>query len=118
MRGGKENTIPIVMKNLEGSTKYVVAGVGGGVVFGAKLESLSANDKNSYRTDYGVKVVELNDGRFKDLGIRKGYIILTVNGKKVKTASDVREVTNSGQNLTAIEGIESNGTQFSYQFKR
>jgi Do/DeqQ family serine protease len=118
IRGGKENTIPIVMKNLEGSTRYVAAGVGSGVVFGAKLESVSADDKNSYRIDYGVKVVELNEGRFKDLGIRKGDIILDVNGKKVKTASEVREVTNSGQSLTSIDVIQSNGTKFSYQFKR
>jgi S1-C subfamily serine protease len=96
----------------------VAAGVGSGVVFGAKLESVSADDKNSYRIDYGVKVVELNEGRFKDLGIRKGDIILDVNGKKVKTASEVREVTNSGQSLTSIDVIQSNGTKFSYQFKR
>jgi S1-C subfamily serine protease len=55
---------------------------------------------------------------FKEIGIRKGYIILTVNGKKVKTASDVREITNNGQTLTSIEGIQSNGTVFSYQFRR
>jgi Do/DeqQ family serine protease len=118
IRGGKENTVPIVLKNLEGTTRYVAAGVGGGVVFGAKLESVSSGDKNSYKIDNGVKVVELNDGRFKDLGIKKGYIILTVNGKKIKTAAEVREVTNNEQNLTSIEGIQSNGTYFSYQFRR
>jgi Do/DeqQ family serine protease len=118
MRGGKEITVPIVMKNLENSTKLVAAGVGSGVVFGAKLESVSADDKGSYRIDNGVKVVEVNEGRLKDLGIRKGDIILTINGKKVKTASEVREVTNNGQSLTSIDVIQSNGTKFSYQFKR
>lgn len=118
IRGGKENTIPIILKNVENSTKYVTAGVGGGVVFGAKLESISSDDMDNYKVNYGVKVKELSDGRFKDLGIRKGYIILTVNNKKVKTAAEVREVTNNEQRLTSIEGYAADGTYFSYQFRR
>jgi serine protease Do len=118
VRSGREVTVPIVMKNLEGTTKYVTASVGGGVVFGAKLESVSSDDKDNYNISNGVKVVDLNDGRFKDIGIKKGYIILSINGKKVKTASDVREVTNNEQRLTSIEGYTSKGLYFSYQFGR
>ena len=76
------------------------------------------SDRDNYRIDYGVRVTELNDGRFKDLGIRKGYIILTINGKKVRSASEIRDLTDDGQNLTSLEGIQSNGTYFSYQFRR
>ena len=106
------------MKNYDNTTKVVAPGEGAGVVFGARLESVNSDDKDNYRIDYGVKVTELNDGRFKDLGIKKGYIILTINGKKVKAASDIKEITNNGQSLTSIEGIQSNGTYFSYQFRR
>ena len=118
VRNGKEVTVPIVMKNLEGTTKYVTAGVGGGVVFGAKLESVTSTDKENYNIDNGVKVVDLNDGRLKDIGLKKGYIILSINGKKVKTASDVREFTNNEQRLSSIEGYTSKGLYFSYQFGR
>ena len=118
IRGGKENTVSVVMKNLENTTNIVQAGVGGGVVFGAKLESVNAGDKDKFRVDNGVKVVELNNGRFKDLGIGKGSIIVSVNGKKVKTASDVREFTNNEQSLTSIEGYASDGTLFTFQFRR
>jgi len=118
IRSGKENTVTIVLKNYDNTTKFVAPGEGAGVVFGARLESLSPEEKGMNRIDYGVKVTELNDGRFKDLGIKKGYIILTINGKKVKAASDVKEFTNNGQNLTSLEGYQSNGTYFSYSFKR
>lgn len=118
IRGGKEFTVPITMKNLENSTALVKSGEGAGVVFGARLEPVTQSERDSYRIDYGVKVTEINEGRFKDLGIRKGYIILTVNGKKIKSASDVREQTDDEQNLTSIEGIQGNGTYFSYQFRR
>jgi S1-C subfamily serine protease len=108
------------MKNYANNTKIVAPGEseGAGTVLGAKLEAISSDDKGNFNIDYGVKVVELNDGRLKDLGIRKGYILLTVNGKKVQTAADVRQVTNNEQNITTIEGIETNGTHFSYQFRR
>ena len=67
--------------------------------------------------DHGVKVSEVNDGRFKDLGIKKGYIIMSVNGRNVKSASDVRQATSDGKDLRSIEGIQSNGTMFSYSFR-
>jgi serine protease Do len=112
IRNGKENTIPIVMKNVDNNTKLVAPGEGVGVIFGARLVPLNSDEKDSYKIDNGLKVMELNDGRFKELGIRKGYIIISVNGKKVKSASDVKEFTNNGQSLTSIEGYQSNGYRF------
>ena len=106
----------MVLKNYDNTTKFVAPGEGAGVVLGARLESLNSEDKDNYRLQYGVKVTEVNDGRLKDLGIRKGYIIISVNGKKVKSATDVRDFTNNGQSLTSIEGYQSNGYRFSFQF--
>jgi serine protease Do len=118
IRNGKESTVQVVLKNVDNTTRLVAPGEGAGVLFGARLESVSSEDKDNYRIENGLKVTELNDGRFKELGIRKGYIILSVNGKKVKSAADLKEFTNNGQSLTSIEGIQSNGTYFSYQFRR
>ncbi|MGQ9620527.1 MAG: Do family serine endopeptidase, partial [Bacteroidales bacterium] len=116
VRSGKENNVSVTLKNIENTTGFVKSGTGTGVVFGAKLEPLTLAEQKTYGVSYGVKVTEVDEGRFRDLGIRKGYIILSVNGRKVKSASDVRSYTNDGQDLTSIEGIQSNGTYFSYQF--
>lgn len=116
IRNGKESSVSLVMKNVAGNTNVVTAGMGGEEVFGARLESLGSQDKRSMNVDYGVKVVEINDGKFKDLQMKRGYIILTVNGKKVKTPAEVRQFTNNGNNLKSIGGIQSDGTIFSYQF--
>lgn len=118
IRGGKSSTVPITMRNIDNNTNIVKPGEGGGYVFGARLESLTRDDYANFRIDYGVKVTEVNDGFFRDHSIRKGSIILTVNGKKVKSAADVRQFTNNGQSLTSIEGIDSSGTVFSYQFRK
>jgi serine protease Do len=116
IRNGKETTIPIILKNAVGNTNIVTAGMGGEVVYGAKLESLGSSDKRSYNVDYGVKVLELRPGKFKDIGMPRGYIILSVNGKKVKNPADVREFTNNESNLKSIGGIQPDGTILNYQF--
>ncbi len=118
VRNGKEITVPIVLKNVSGNTNVVTRAMSSGsVVYGARLESLSPSDRKKFDIDYGVKVTEVNEGKFKDLGIKKGYIILSINGKKVKSASEVRSATDNENSLKEIEGIQSNGTIFSYSFR-
>jgi serine protease Do len=116
LRKGKEASAPIVLKNVAGNTSLVTADMNGESVFGARLAALSSSEKREMDVEYGVKVIELNDGKFKDLGIKKGYIILSVNGKKVKSASEVRQFTNNESSLKSIGGIQTDGTVFSYQF--
>ena len=119
IRNGKEVTVSVTMRNVAGNTSVVTREMGGGgIVYGARLESLGSSDKDRYNVDYGVKVTELNDGKFKDLGIKKGYIILSINGKKVKSSAEVRQATENESDLNSIEGIQSNGTIFSYSFRK
>jgi S1-C subfamily serine protease len=116
LRNGKETTVPIVMKNASGNTRIVTAETEGESVYGAKLEPLGSSDKKSYDIDYGVKVVELGSGKFKDIGMPRGFIILSINGKKVKSAADVRQYTNNESNLKSISGIQPDGSKLNYQF--
>jgi serine protease Do len=115
-RNGKRSTTPIVLKNIAGTTGIVTAGMGGEAVFGARLEPLSSSEMRKLNVDYGVKVTEVNEGKLRDIGIRKGYIILSINGVSVKNGAHARELTNSGKTLKAISGIQSDGTIFNYQF--
>lgn len=116
-RNGKQSTVSLVLKNISGNTGVVTRDNSPALVFGARLEPLSAGDRKTYNIDYGVKVTDAGDGRLNDLGIRKGVIILSVNGKRVKSAAEVREATSDEKNLTSIEGIQTNGTFFSYSLR-
>jgi serine protease Do len=117
-RNGKEATIPITLKNVAGNTKVVTTAMetATDVVFGAKLESLSSDEMSSLNIDAGVKVVDVNKGKFKDIGMAPGYIILSINGKKVKSPDDVRQYSDSGTKLRTIEGMLPDGTVLKYQF--
>jgi serine protease Do len=116
IRGGKENTAQLLMKNVDGNTKVVTAEMGVSEVFGARFETLGSEAKRSLNVDYGVKVVEVNDGKFKDIGIKRGYVIMSVNGKKVKSPDEVKEFTGNGSSLKSMTVIQSDGTVLTLQF--
>jgi len=118
IRNGKESTIPITLKNVAGNTKVVTTVMEDAqdIVFGARLQSLSSSEMNSLNIDYGVKVLEVNKGKFKDIGMAQGYIIMGINDKKVKTPDDVRQLTDNGAKLKSIEGVLPDGTEFNYTF--
>lgn len=118
-RNGKENTVPIILKNQAGNTSVVTAAMDGEgeSVFGARLEPLGSSEMSSMDLDYGVKVTDISDGKFKDIGMSRGYIILSVNGKKIRSAQDIKEVTNNNEKmLKSISGIQPDGTILNYQF--
>jgi serine protease Do len=118
IRNGAESTIPITLKNVAGNTKVVTSQMeeAEDEVFGARLEALSPNEMSSMDIDYGVKVMEVNKGKFKDIGIAKDYVILGINGKKVKSTDDVRQFSTNGTKLKSIQGLLPDGTEFNYAF--
>jgi S1-C subfamily serine protease len=117
IRDGKERMIPVTLKNLKGGTGIMEPGYNNNVVFGATLEPLSQQEKRGFRLDSGLRVVEISEGKLNDIGVRKGYIITSVNDKKVNSADDVRSASSDGTTLTSIEGYQSNGTFFSFKFR-
>jgi serine protease Do len=116
LRSGKQSTAEMVLKNAVGTIKVVTPGMGDNEAYGAKFEPIASGDKRSYNVDYGVRVTDVSNGRFKDIGIKRGDIILSVNGKKVKNPADVNQFTNNGTTLKSIVGIQSDGTGFTLQY--
>jgi S1-C subfamily serine protease len=115
-RNGKENTVPVTLKNVAGNTSVVTKGMGVDEIFGARFEALSNYDKRMFNIDYGVRITDLGDGKFKDMGLKKGTILLSINGKKIKSPDDVRQATNNENNLKTIEGYQPDGTHFNFKW--
>ena len=116
IRGGREQTASLTLKNIAGNTSVVTAEMNMDVVFGARLAELSSNERRRLNIENGVRVLEVNDGKFKDIGIQRGSIIVDINGRKVSTVSEVRRFTDNEATLKSISGVQPNGTIFSFQF--
>jgi serine protease Do len=115
-RSGREKTALVELKNADGTTA-VLTEITGETVFGSKLVPITSREKEKYSVDSGTKVASVGNGKLKDIGIKNGTIISTINGKKVNNASEVREASSDGEYISSIDGIQPNGTYFSYQFR-
>jgi len=84
---------------------------------GATLERVSASDKKSLGIQHGLRISEINDGVLKRGGISKGFIITTVNGKRIDSREDLESALGSqkGQS-TRIQGVYPNGMKISFEF--
>ena len=87
-------------------------------MFGATFTPVTAGEKSQFKISGGVKITSISDGRFRDLGLSKGTVIIDVNGVKVNSGSDVRKATGDEKSLTSVEGFTPDGTYFKYQTRR
>lgn len=113
-RKGKTKQFDIILRNMQGNTSIVRST---DIVLGAKFEELTKDVKDKYGISDGVKIVKVGDGLLKELGLRKGYIITRINDKRVDNVTDLKNHLGSERALYSIEGVQSNGTFFSYKFK-
>ncbi len=111
-RKGKEMSFTVELKNQEGTTA-VVEKISANSI-GAAFVPLSDEDKAHYGINYGVRVAGVSDGKFRDAGIRKGFIILAINNVRVATSGQVEQIIdevikNSPDKVLFIKGMRDNG---------
>ena len=111
-RKGKEMSFTVELKNQEGTTA-VVEKISTSSI-GAAFVPLSDEDKAHYGINYGVRVAGVSDGKFRDAGIRKGFIILAINNVRVATSAQVEQIIdevikNSPDKVLFIKGMRDNG---------
>ncbi len=113
-RKGKTQQFVVTLRNLQGNAELVKVS---DYVDGAKFETISNKELKHFGIDNGVKVVDIKPGKFMDIGIQKGYIIISINGKPMRTPQDVFDMLGGGNDIRSIEGIQNNGTYFSFEFR-
>jgi len=115
-RGNKTIKKDITLRNKYGNTKLVkstkIASLN------AEFEPLSMQEKRYLRLQSGVKVKKVNPGLLMDCGVREGFIITSVNNKRVKTVEDITTALKQLKGETVLlEGMYLNGKAAYYTFK-
>jgi serine protease Do len=118
LRKGKNEKVNLILRNIDGGTGIVAAGSSTATVFGATVAPLSSAEKRQFNVDGGVKIESISEGRFRDLGLGRGTIIVSINGQKVNNASDIRKAGSGKEGLASLEGYTTDGTYFKYQTRR
>ena len=69
--------------------------------------------KQQLNINYGLEVMKVNNGKLKEVGIGKGFIIQRVNDQSIKTIEDlqkvVKEASTSKEPVLYIQGIYPTG---------
>ena len=111
LRDKKEKTVEMVLKNKQGTTNVVKDN--GMEILGAAFRELPDDVKQSLRLNYGVEVTGVTDGKMKEAGVRKGFIILKANGQSVKTVDQleefVKQASQSPEPVLFLNGIFPSG---------
>ena len=111
LRDKKEKTVDMVLKNKQGTTNVVKDN--GMEILGAAFRELPDDVKQSLRLNYGVEVTGVTDGKMKEAGVRKGFIILKANGQSVKTVDQLEEIvkqaSQSPEPVLFLNGIFPSG---------
>ncbi len=120
-RNGEILEKEVVLKNLEGTEELHKDGDSFyNDVLGIKAQALPSSLKSKLGINYGLKIVEVKDGVFKQKGITNDFIILSVNHQRVSSESDLTRALNNDRNgKVRVEGTNSTGTySITFEFYR
>jgi serine protease Do len=115
-RENKMKQFEVTLRNLKGDTKIVKKGE---IIetLGAKFEDITASDRKNLKISYGVKVVQLQSGKLRKVGVEEGFIILKINEKPVNSVEDIKQALNKVEGGGVyIQGIYPNKMMAYYAF--
>lgn len=114
-RDNKRKPFNVTLRNKHGDTD-IVKGDNPDDIFGAKFVAVSDRDKEELGIRYGVKITELVNGKFKDAGIKSGFIITQVNKNAVSEVEELKRIIKNSRGGILVEGIYPNGEVAYYVF--
>ena len=107
----RKHTKTITLRNEQGNTRVVKnADLD---VLGCDFREVTQQQKEQLEIQYGLEVIKVNNGKMKDAGVPKGFIIRQVNDQPMKTVEDlqdlVKNVSTSSEPVLIIKGVYPTG---------
>ncbi len=118
LRDNKKHTASVTFRNAQGTT--AVTKTSDFSALGCALKELSAEKMREMQLSSGVEVTVLTAGKFRDAGIKNGFVILDINNARVRTPDDVEEIYNAimksgdSDKVMFITGIYPTGRKVYY----
>jgi C-terminal processing protease CtpA/Prc len=87
-------------------------------VLGAVFQDVPEQTRRQLNIGYGMQVSNVKNGLMKDEGIQKGYIILKINNKQIRSIEDIeqayKEAADSPDQVLFITGVYPSGRRANY----
>lgn len=118
LRKGDRRKADVTLRNNNGTTTLTQPG--DFTELGCALKPLDTNELRRLNISAGLQVSGLTDGKFRDAGIRQGFIILEVNGQRVRTVEELEKIysaivsSTSDTKVMFISGLYPTGRKTYY----
>ena len=117
-RGSKEEVIPVVLKNIEGTTELISREeVERYTALGATFSELTNDERKELDLDHGVKISKLSTGKLKAQGFQKVMVVTKVNNEKIKSVEQLTSFLKNNKNKgVLIEVVTESGKKDYFGF--
>ena len=118
VRDNKKHTAKVTLRNNQGNTNITKAK--NMMDLGCAFKSVPEETLRQLEIRNGVQVSGLKEGKFKDAGIKDGFIILEINNVRVASQEDIEKIYNeimksdASDKVMFITGIYPTGKKLYY----
>lgn len=116
LRNKQRHSQTITLKNEKGNTAIVKQADLD--LLGGNFREVSKAQKEQFNINYGLEVTKVNNGKLKERGLTKGFIILKVNDVPMRTLDDlqqvIKETSLTKEPVLWIQGLQPSGKKDYY----
>ena len=108
IRQNTETTVIATLRNTEGTTE-VIKTIYPKKLEGATFEDLELSELGSFEIDGGVRLKEMQAGKWKDAGLQEDFIITSIDKLSIADIEDLHRTLKNKKGGILVEGILPNG---------
>jgi len=112
VRKGKKKSTMATLKNMAGDIGIVR--VEGTAIEGATCTEIGDELKDEMNINGGIQLSDIKSGKWKDAGIKNGFIITSIDKRKVSSINDLMSALANREGGTLIGGIYPDGESAYY----
>ena len=120
LRNGDRKTFTLTLRDRQGRSEPGKAMKSKPVevdyIYGAQFTPLNNEEKLKLNVANGVKITDITNGKFKDAGLTKGFVITQIDKQPVSSSEDVKRILRDKTGGVLVEGYHPNGTPDYYGF--
>lgn len=123
-RNGKQQVVDVTLRNRTGKAQledFTSTAISEGETvqsMGATFGLPASEDLSKLRISGGAKVTDLQSGKFKSIGMQKGFIITKIDGQPIVTPAELKNALKDREgDYIEIKGFYANGMEAMYGFR-
>jgi Do/DeqQ family serine protease len=117
-RDGETRLVSVTLRNQSGNTRIIDKRKqeAESTIYGAIFQDLNKDEMMKLRIAGGAKIKSIKEGKIKNAGLKKGFIITHIDKNIIKSKKELIKTLNSKKGGVLIEGIYPNGVKGYFGF--